>query len=110
MSIADADIPAELRAAMRARDEAGVCLAMPPCEDAPPGWPHDEWIQRFAARFGELQPMVSAEQACEVGEAAFAGAHDLEPEEAALVFSEILDASVPLNALTRAYVSKEKPA
>jgi hypothetical protein len=82
---------------------------MPASEDAPLSWPHDEWVQRFAARFGELQPMVGAEQACEVGAAAFANANDLEPEEAALVFSEILDASVPLNDLNRAYVTKESP-
>ena len=53
--------------------------------------------------------MVSAEQAREVGAAAFANANDLEPEEAALVFSEILDASVPLNELNRAYTRKEGP-
>ena len=82
---------------------------MPASDDAPPTWPHDEWVQRFAARFGELQPMVSAEQSCEVGAAAFANANDLEPEEAALVFSEILDASVPLNDLNRAYTRKEGP-
>ena len=82
---------------------------MPASEDALPSWPHDEWVQRFAARFGELQPMVSAEQSCEVGAAAFATASDLEPEEAALVFSEILDASVPLNELNRAYTAKERP-
>ena len=82
---------------------------MPASEDAPPSWPQDEWVQRFAARFGELQPMVSSEQSCEVGAAAFANAGDLEPEEAALVFSEILDASVPLNELNRAYTRKESP-
>ena len=53
--------------------------------------------------------MVSSEQSCEVGTAAFASANDLEPEEAALVFSEILDASVPLNELNRAYTRKEGP-
>jgi len=82
---------------------------MPVSEDAPPSWPHDEWVQRFAARFGELQPMVSAEQSSEVAAAAFANANDLEPEEAAQVFSEILDASVPLNDLNRAYTRKERP-
>ena len=66
-----------------------------------PSCPRDEWVERFATRFGELQPMVSAKQSCEVGEAAFPSANDLEPEEAASVFSEILDASVPLNDLTR---------
>ncbi len=53
--------------------------------------------------------MLSAQQSCEVAEAAFASANDLEPEEAALVFSEILDASVPLNELTRAFTMKEDP-
>ena len=82
---------------------------MPASDDGPLSWPHDEWVQRFAARFAELQPMVSAEQSREVGTAAFASANDLGPEEAALVFSEILDASVPLNELNRAYTRKEGP-
>jgi len=82
---------------------------MPVSEDALPGWSHDEWVQRFAARFGQLQPMVSADQSLEVAAAAFASANDLAPEEAALVFSEILDASVPLNALNRAYTAREGP-
>jgi hypothetical protein len=79
---------------------------MPASEDALLSSPHDGWVQRFAARFGELQPLVSAEQSFEVGAAAFASANDLEPEEAALVFSEILDASVPLNELNRAYKAR----
>jgi len=82
---------------------------MPASEDALPSSPHDEWVRRFAARFGKLQPMVSAEQSLEVGAAAFASANDLQPEEAALVFSEILDASVPLNELNRAYTAREGP-
>jgi hypothetical protein len=82
---------------------------MPASQDSPPSWPHDEWVRRFAARFGQLQPLVSVEQSCEVGGAAFASANDLEPEEAALVFSEILDASVPLNELNRAYTTKSGP-
>ena len=37
----------------------------------------------------------------ELASAAFASSSDLEPDEAATVFSEILDASVPLNDLNR---------
>jgi hypothetical protein len=61
----------------------------------------DEWVRRFAVRFQELQPLLSTDQAEEVGTAAFASSGDLEPEIAAQVFSEIVDASVPLNDLNR---------
>jgi len=61
----------------------------------------DEWVRLFAARFHALQPLTSTDQAEEVGTAAFASSGDLEPEIAAQVFSEIVDASVPLNDLNR---------
>ena len=49
----------------------------------------------------QLQPLLSEFQSMELASAAFASSSDLEPDEAATVFSEILDASVPLNDLNR---------
>jgi hypothetical protein len=66
-----------------------------------PSCPHDEWVARFAVRFHELQPLTSTDQADDVGTAAFASSGDLKPEVAAEVFSEIVDASVPLNDMNR---------
>jgi hypothetical protein len=61
----------------------------------------EEWIERFAARFRESRPWISHEQAVDVASAAFTTANDIEPEEAAVVFGEIVDARVPLDDLTR---------
>ena len=69
--------------------------------------PLDEWVRRFALRLGELQPLLSGAQCADVATAAFQSSKDLEPEDAAIVFSEILDASVPLNDLNRGLL---KPA
>ena len=66
-----------------------------------PSLQFDEWVRRFAIRFKELQPMTSEVQALEVASAAFPTSADLDPEDAAVVFSEIVDASVPLNELNR---------
>jgi hypothetical protein len=68
---------------------------------APPSEPYDEWVLHFATRFRLLQPLTSQAQAVEVASAAFPSSNDLHPEDAALVFSEIVDASVPLNQLNR---------
>ena len=66
-----------------------------------PSCPRDEWLRRFALRLKELQPLLSEIQCGDVAAAAFQSSNDLEPEDAATVFSEILDASVPLNDLNR---------
>jgi hypothetical protein len=69
--------------------------------EAQPTCSRDEWVERFSTRFRALQPLVSLAQAVEVASAAFPTANDIEPEEAAAVFGEILDASVPLKEVNR---------
>ena len=69
--------------------------------ESEPSCPPDEWVRRFALRMQELQPLLNATQCADVAAAALQSSNDLEPEDAALVFSEILDASVPLNELNR---------
>jgi hypothetical protein len=66
-----------------------------------PSCPYDEWVRRFSVRFQALQPMITEQQSVDVALAAFPSSSDLEPEDAAVVFGEILDASVPLNQLNR---------
>jgi hypothetical protein len=66
-----------------------------------PSCPHGEWVRRFSVCFQALQPIVTEQQSIDVAMAAFPSSNDLEPEDAAAVFSEILDASVPLNELNR---------
>jgi hypothetical protein len=66
-----------------------------------PSCPPDEWLRRFTRHLQGLQPLLSEVQCAEVAAAAFESSNDLEPEDAATVFSEILDASVPLNDLNR---------
>ena len=63
--------------------------------------PREEWIRQFADHLQQLQPLMSGPQCTDLANAAFASSNDLEPEDAAAVFSEILDASVPLNDLNR---------
>lgn len=75
-----------------------------------PNRSHDEWIRRFAARLRELRPSVpdvEAAEVAEVAQVAFTAANDLEPEEAAAVFGEILDARVPVHDLKRWMTRKE---
>jgi hypothetical protein len=69
--------------------------------DAQPTCPREEWIERFATRFRESRPSITHQQAVDVASAAFKTANDIEPEDAAGVFREILDANVPLDDLTR---------
>jgi hypothetical protein len=71
-----------------------------------PSYPHDEWVRRFAARLRELRPSVT-EEAIEVGLVAFDRASDLDPDDAAGVFVEILNAGVPVHDLKR--WTKESP-
>ena len=52
--------------------------------------------------------MLSDTQCADVAAAAFQSSNDLEPEDAAVVFSEILDASVPLNDLNRGLLKADK--
>lgn len=66
-----------------------------------PSVPREEWIPQFARHLGQLQPLMSEGQCMDLASAAFASSSDLEPDVAASVFSEILDASVPLNDLNR---------
>ena len=61
----------------------------------------EAWLGQFARHLKQLQPLLSEFQSMELASAAFASSSDLEPDEAATVFSEILDASVPLNDLNR---------
>ncbi len=63
---------------------------------------HDEWVRRFSLYFHALQPLTSEQQSLDVASAAFPSSNDLAPEDAAVVFGEILDASVPLNDTNRA--------
>lgn len=69
--------------------------------EAAPSRPRNEWIQRFSLRLRELQQVICDEQSKDVALAAFPTSNDLEPEDAAAVFSEILDARVPANELKR---------
>jgi hypothetical protein len=48
-----------------------------------------------------LQRLVSHEESIEVALTAFSNASDIEPEEAAVVYSEILDAGVPPKDFSR---------
>lgn len=75
--------------------------------DVQPTCPRDEWVERLSVRFRELQPGISHEQAVDVASAAFPTASDLQPEEAAVVFGEILDAHVPLDDLLATLRMKE---
>lgn len=78
--------------------------------DAPPTCPRDEWIERFSARFRKLQLLLSDKQTSDVASAAFESASDIEPEEAAVVFGEIMDAGVPLEDLKRWTTLRTKDA
>ena len=69
--------------------------------DAQPTCPREEWIERFATRFRDSRPAISYQQAVDVASAAFKTANDIEPEDAAVAFGEIVDANVPLGDLTR---------
>lgn len=68
--------------------------------DAQPTCPREEWIERFATRLRESRPLISQQQAVDVASAAFTTANDIEPEDAAEVFGEIVDANVPVDELT----------
>jgi hypothetical protein len=94
LSTAEARSGASIGWICSAADNGQVMREQPSC-------PQDEWVARFAMRFHELQPLTSTAQADDVGTAAFASSGDLEPEVAAEVFSEIVDASVPLNDMNR---------
>jgi len=61
----------------------------------------EEWVRQFASHLQQLQPLMSDAQCVELASAAFPSSNDLESDVAATVFSEILDASVPLNDLNR---------
>jgi len=71
--------------------------------ETPSSGSHEEWVRRFASHLQQLQPLLSAAQCMELANAAFASSNDLEPDVAATVFSEILDASVPLNDQNRGF-------
>lgn len=45
------------------------------------------WIDRFAARLGELQTTIGPDLACELAEATYADAFDLDPTEAAEIYA-----------------------
>jgi len=77
--------------------------------DVQPTCPRDEWVERLSVRLRELQPGISHPQALDVASAAFRSASDLQPEEAAVVFGEILDAHVPLDDLLATLTAKDSP-
>lgn len=68
-------------------------------ETVQPSFPYNEWVQRFAAHFRVLQPLRNDAQCIEIAVAAHPSSNDLSPEDAAGVFSEILDAKVPVSEL-----------
>lgn len=74
-----------------------------------PSSTNDEWIRQFAARLRELRSSVSDREALEVAQLAFDSASDLAPEEAAVVFAEILNARVPVHDLKRWMTRAESP-
>lgn len=61
----------------------------------------EEWEGRFCARLHELRPRIGDKQRLDLASGAFKVADDIEPEEAAVVFAEILDAGVPLADMKR---------
>ena len=69
--------------------------------ETPSSGSREEWVRQFARHLQQLQPLLSEAQCMELASAAFASSGDLEADVAANVFSEILDASVPLNDLNR---------
>jgi hypothetical protein len=69
--------------------------------ETPSSGSREEWVRQFARHLQQLQPLLSDAQCMELASAAFASSNDLEADVAATVFSEILDASVPLNDLNR---------
>lgn len=74
-----------------------------------PSSSNDEWVSRFTARLRELRPSLIEQEAAEVAQVAFDSASDLEPEDAAAVFGEILNARVPVHDLKRWMTKKESP-
>lgn len=66
-----------------------------------PSCPRDEWVERFSVRIHELRPSVNHGQSLKIAVIAFSNASDIEPEDAAAVIAEILDAGVPLEELNR---------
>lgn len=69
----------------------------------------DEWVGRFALRLRELRPSLPDHEVADVAQVAFESASDLEPEEAAAVFGEILNARVPIPDLKRWMTKKDSP-
>ena len=54
-----------------------------------------EWVRRFTFCLRSLQPDVDEVRATHIAITAFPSASDIEPEEAAAVFAEVLEASAP---------------
>jgi hypothetical protein len=63
--------------------------------------PPDVWLRRCEARLRELRPSLVDKEAEIVARLAFGTGSDLDPEEAAAVYAEILDAGVPVADLKR---------
>lgn len=74
-----------------------------------PSSSNEEWFSRCIARLLELRPPLTEQEAAEVAQVAFDSASDLEPEDAAAVFGEILNARVPVHDLKRWMTKKESP-
>lgn len=74
-----------------------------------PSCSNGEWFGRFTAHLRELRPSLIEKEAAEVAQVAFGSASDLEPEAAAAVFGEILNARVPIHDLKRWMTKKESP-
>lgn len=56
-------------------------------DDSAPRKPSALWVDRFAARLGELQNNIEPNLACELAEATYDEAFDLDPVEAAEIFA-----------------------
>ena len=68
----------------------------------------NDWILQLAARLRELRPSLEADEANEVAVVAFDTASDMDPEDAAEVFGDILNAKVPVQELRRWVVRAKK--
>jgi hypothetical protein len=66
-----------------------------------PESPRDKWIDRFVARLRILRPSLADSETAVVALVAFEGGKDLDPEDAAAEFDEILAVGVPVGDLRR---------
>jgi len=70
----------------------------------------NEWVRHFVARLHELRPSTRDEELIQAALVAFDTANDLDPNDAAAVFTEILNAGVPAHDLKRWMGKRGGPA